>query len=155
MATSVEKFRPGHADISYWMKYGIRDYRGGGRSSARETASRVAAGGIAREAIKLLAPDLKITGYMVQMGEKHLDRSEFDWDAIDQNPFWVPSTAAASEWETYLDGIRKSQNSRWCCYRSDSAECASRSWRANLCQARYRSCGGHDVDQRSKGCRNR
>lgn len=107
----VEKFRPGHADISYWMKYGIRDYRGGGRSSARETASRVAAGGIAREAIKLLAPDLKITGYMVQMGEKHLDRSEFDWDAIDQNPFWVPSTAAASEWETYLDGIRKSQNS--------------------------------------------
>jgi chorismate synthase len=107
----VEKFRPGHADISYWMKYGIRDYRGGGRSSARETASRVAAGGIAREAIKLLAPDLKITGYMVQMGEKHLDRDTFDWDAIDQNPFWVPSHESAKEWETYLDGIRKSQNS--------------------------------------------
>ncbi|MDG1470602.1 chorismate synthase [Pseudosulfitobacter sp. SM2401] len=107
----VEKFRPGHADISYWMKYGIRDYRGGGRSSARETASRVAAGGIAREAIKLLAPDLKITGYMVQMGEKHLDRTTFDWDAIDQNPFWVPSHESAKEWDTYLDGIRKSQNS--------------------------------------------
>lgn len=107
----VEKFRPGHADISYWMKYGIRDYRGGGRSSARETASRVAAGGIAREAIKLLAPDLKITGYMVQMGEKHIDRATFDWDAIDQNPFWVPSFEAAKEWDSYLDGIRKSQNS--------------------------------------------
>lgn len=107
----VEKFRPGHADISYWMKYGIRDYRGGGRSSARETASRVAAGGIAREAIKMLAPDLKITGYMVQMGEKHLDRATFDWDAIEQNPFWVPSHEAAKEWDNYLDGIRKSQNS--------------------------------------------
>ncbi len=107
----VEKFRPGHADISYWTKYGIRDYRGGGRSSARETASRVAAGGIAREAIKMLAPEMQITGYMVQMGEKHIDRSKFDWDAIDQNPFWVPSAEAAQEWDTYLDGIRKSQNS--------------------------------------------
>jgi chorismate synthase len=107
----VEKFRPGHADITYWTKYGIRDYRGGGRSSARETASRVAAGGIAREAIKMLAPEMQITGYMVQMGEKHIDRGQFDWDAIGENPFWVPSAAAAKEWDTYLDGIRKSQNS--------------------------------------------
>jgi chorismate synthase len=107
----VEKFRPGHADITYWTKYGIRDYRGGGRSSARETASRVAAGGIAREAIKMLAPEMQITGYMVQMGEKHIDRSKFDWDAIGQNPFWVPSAEAAQEWDAYLDGIRKSQNS--------------------------------------------
>ena len=83
----VEKFRPGHADITYWQKYGIRDYRGGGRSSARETASRVAAGGVAREAIKAMAPDMSVTGYMVQMGEKKIDRAKFDWDAIGKTTF--------------------------------------------------------------------
>ncbi|MCF6444515.1 chorismate synthase [Nereida sp. MMG025] len=103
----VEKFRPGHADITYWQKYGIRDYRGGGRSSARETASRVAAGGIAREAIKAMAPDVQITGYMVQMGEKKIDRTKFDWDQIGQNDFWCPDADAAVEWESYLDWLRK------------------------------------------------
>lgn len=107
----MEKFRPGHADITYYQKYGIRDYRGGGRSSARETASRVAAGGLAREAIKALAPDLQITGYMVQMGPHKIDREKFDWDQIEQNPFWVPDATAAQDWETYLNGLRKSGSS--------------------------------------------
>lgn len=107
----AEKFRPGHADITYWQKYGIRDYRGGGRSSARETAARVAAGGVAREAIKQLAPDLKITGYMVQMGPHKIDRSRFDWDQIDQNPFWCPDAEMVANWADYLDGLRKSGNS--------------------------------------------
>ncbi len=105
----VEKFRPGHADITYWQKYGIRDYRGGGRSSARETAARVAAGGVAREAIKMLAPSLSITGYMVQMGE-HMAQAR-DLDEIEQNPFWVPDAAAAEVWAEYLDGLRKAGSS--------------------------------------------
>ncbi|MFG6499019.1 chorismate synthase [Sulfitobacter sp. 1A13191] len=106
-----DKFRPGHADITYFQKYGIRDYRGGGRSSARETAARVAAGGLAREAIKALAPELQITGYMVQMGPHKIDREAFDWDQIDQNPFWVPDAKAAADWADYLDGLRKSGSS--------------------------------------------
>ncbi len=105
----AEKFRPGHADITYWQKYGIRDYRGGGRSSARETAARVAAGGVAREAIKALAPGLTITGYMVQMGIHKTDTR--DMSQIDQNPFWVPDAKAAEVWADYLDGLRKSGSS--------------------------------------------
>ncbi|MBV1868576.1 MAG: chorismate synthase [Marinosulfonomonas sp.] len=107
----VDKFRPGHADITYWQKYGIRDYRGGGRSSARETAARVAAGGVAREAIKALAPGLQIKGYMVQMGPHQIDRSRLDMDQIDQNPFWTPDAKAATDWAVYLDKIRKSGSS--------------------------------------------
>ena len=105
----AEKFRPGHADITYWQKYGIRDYRGGGRSSARETAARVAAGGVAREAIKALAPGLTITGFMVQMGIHKTDTR--DMSQIDQNPFWVPDAEAAGVWADYLDGLRKSGSS--------------------------------------------
>ncbi len=107
----AEKFRPGHADITYWQKYGNRDYRGGGRSSARETAARVAAGGVARAALSAIAPDLRITGYMVGMGEKDIDRSRFDWEEIGKNPFWLPDAAAAEEWAGYLDGLRKSGSS--------------------------------------------
>lgn len=107
----AEKFRPGHADITYWQKYGIRDYRGGGRSSARETAARVAAGGLARAALAHLAPKIEIKGYMVQMGPHRIDRDQFDWDQIDANPFWVPDANAASDWAKYLDGLRKSGNS--------------------------------------------
>ncbi|WP_171097627.1 chorismate synthase [Ruegeria sp. HKCCD7255] len=107
----MDKFRPGHADITYWQKYGIRDYRGGGRSSARETASRVAAGGLAREAIKQIVPNVQITGYMVQMGPRRIDRSNFDWSQIEQNPFWTPDATAAEDWATYLDELRKSGNS--------------------------------------------
>ena len=107
----MDKFRPGHADITYWQKYGIRDYRGGGRSSARETAARVAAGGVAREAIKALVPNLAITGYMVRMGAHEIDRTQFDWDEIEQNPFWTPDRQAAETWAAYLDDLRKSGNS--------------------------------------------
>ena len=107
----AEKFRPGHADITYWQKYGIRDPRGGGRSSARETAARVAAGGIARAVLAQMVPGLKITGYMVQMGSHGIDRGKFDWDQIDQNPFWTPDAAAAETWAAYLDGLRKSGDS--------------------------------------------
>ncbi|MHA6265680.1 chorismate synthase [Aliiroseovarius sp. CAU 1755] len=107
----IEKtFRPGHADITYWQKYGIRDPRGGGRSSARETAARVAAGGVAREALKTLLPGLQIKGYMTQMGALHLDREKFDWDAIDQNPFWLPDNTAVKEWEDYLQHLRTKEN---------------------------------------------
>lgn len=107
----MDKFRPGHADITYWQKYGIRDYRGGGRSSARETAARVAAGGLAREAIKQLAPHVQITGYMVQMGPHKIDRDRFDWGQIEQNPFWTPDAQAADDWAGYLDDLRKDGNS--------------------------------------------
>ena len=107
----MDKFRPGHADITYFQKYGVRDYRGGGRSSARETASRVAAGGLAREAIKALAPGIQITGYMTRMGEHEIDRDNFDWNEISQNPFWVPDAKAAETWADYLDGLRKSGSS--------------------------------------------
>ena len=103
----LNTFRPGHADITYHQKYGVRDPRGGGRSSARETASRVAAGGVAREAIKALAPDVQITGYMVQMGEKHIDRSRFDWDAIEGNDFWCPDAGVVDEWTDYINWLRK------------------------------------------------
>ncbi|GLQ35291.1 chorismate synthase [Amylibacter marinus] len=103
----MNKFRPGHADITYWQKYGIRDYRGGGRSSARETAARVAAGGVAREAIKQIAPNIEISGYMVQMGDRKIDRSRFDSEAIHQNDFWCPDSVAAQEWEEYLTWLRK------------------------------------------------
>ena len=107
----AQSFRPGHADITYHQKYGVRDYRGGGRSSARETASRVAAGGVARAVLAALVPDLKITGYMVQMGPKGIDRSRFDWRQIGENPFWCPDPVAAAEWAEYLDALRLSHNS--------------------------------------------
>ncbi|WP_170596720.1 chorismate synthase [Ruegeria arenilitoris] len=107
----MDKFRPGHADITYWQKYGIRDYRGGGRSSARETAARVAAGGLAREAIKQIAPNVQITGYMTQIGPHRIDRANFDWAQIEQNPFWTPDAQAAQDWAAYLDDLRKSGNS--------------------------------------------
>ncbi|WP_282127249.1 chorismate synthase [Roseobacter litoralis] len=106
-----DKFRPGHADITYFQKYGVRDYRGGGRSSARETAARVAAGGLAREAIKAIAPGIDIKGYMTRMGAHEIDRSRFDWNQIDANPFWTPDAQAADEWASYLDGLRKSGSS--------------------------------------------
>jgi chorismate synthase len=107
----ADKFRPGHADITYWQKYGIRDPRGGGRSSARETAARVAAGGIARAALAQLVPTVAISGYMVQMGPHAIDRTRFDAAEIDRNPFWTPDAQAATDWADYLDGLRKSGDS--------------------------------------------
>jgi chorismate synthase len=102
-----DKFRPGHADFTYWEKYGIRDYKGGGRSSARETASRVAAGAVARKVI----PGVTIRGAMVQMGPHKVNRSRWDWDAVGANPFFCPDAETAVAWEGYLDGIRKSGSS--------------------------------------------
>ncbi len=107
----AQKFRPGHADITYWQKYGIRDPRGGGRSSARETAARVAAGGVAREAIKSVAPGVEIKAYMVQMGPRKIDPARFDWAQVESNPFWTPDAQAAEDWAIYLDDLRKSGNS--------------------------------------------
>ncbi len=104
-------FRPGHADITYHQKYGLRDYRGGGRSSARETAARVAAGGVARAVLDNLVPKLQILGYMVQMGDQVIDRNRFDINQISRNDFWVPDAKAATEWDSYLAAIRKAKNS--------------------------------------------
>ena len=101
------KFRPGHADLAYWQKYGIRDYRGGGRSSARETAARVAGGAIARKVL----PGVTIRGALVQIGPHRIDRSRWDWEEVDRNPFFCPDATMAAGWATYLDGIRKSGSS--------------------------------------------
>lgn len=102
-----ERYRPGHADFTYDAKYGIRDYRGGGRSSARETAARVAAGAIARQVI---GPML-VRGALVQIGDIAVDRGRWDWDEVNNNPFFCPDPVVAKEWEAYLDGIRKSGSS--------------------------------------------
>ncbi len=105
------KFRPGHADLTYHLKYGLRDYRGGGRSSARETAARVAAGGVARAVLAELLPQARIRGALVQIGDRAIDRAAWDWDELPKNPFWCPDPTAAADWATYLDGLRKSGNS--------------------------------------------
>ncbi|AUG52397.1 chorismate synthase [Thalassospira marina] len=102
------QFRPGHADYTYWEKYGIRDYRGGGRSSARETAMRVAAGAVAR---KILGDDIKIRGALVKMGTKEINRANWNWDEVDNNPFFTPDPEAVPVFEEYLDGLRKDGSS--------------------------------------------
>lgn len=104
-------FRPGHADITYWQKYGIRDPRGGGRSSARETAARVAAGAVARKVLAELMPGLVIHGYMVQMGTRRADPARFDMAQIEANPFWCPDAQTAALWAEDLDALRKDGNS--------------------------------------------
>ena len=107
-----DKFRPGHADFTYFKKYGIRDYRGGGRSSARETAVRVAAGAVARKILsETLGNHVVIRGAMVQMGPNLIDADRWDWDEIDNNPFFCPDPEAAVEWESYLNSIRKQGSS--------------------------------------------
>ncbi len=103
----ARKYRPGHADYVYDAKYGIRDYRGGGRSSARETAARVAAGAVAR---KVLA-GVVIRGALVQIGPHKIDRARFDWDEVGNNPFFCPEKDAATRWADYLDDIRKAGSS--------------------------------------------
>ena len=104
----ADRFRPGHADLTYELKYGIRDYRGGGRASARETAMRVAAGAIAR---KILGSGVTIRGALVQMGPHRINRSSWDWGEPDKNPFFCPDAAAAAAWETYLAEVRKAGSS--------------------------------------------
>jgi chorismate synthase len=102
------KYRPGHADYTYMAKYGIRDYRGGGRSSARETASRVAAGAVAR---RVLGDGITIRGALVRIGEHAVDQQNWDWNETGNNPFWSPDAKTAAVWEDYLDGIRKDGSS--------------------------------------------
>ena len=102
------KFRPGHADLSYFLKYGIRDYRGGGRSSARETATRVAAGAIARKVIKhILKKDIKIRGAVTQVGALSINPRNFSWNSVNSNPFFFLYKKIVQVWEGYLDLIRK------------------------------------------------
>ena len=102
-----DKFRPGHADYTYFQKYGIRDYKGSGRASARETAARVAAGAVARQVI----PHVTIRASLVQVGPHKIDYGRFDWSQVDQNPFFCADPIAAQGWEHYLDTIRKDGNS--------------------------------------------
>jgi len=106
-----DKYRPGHADYTYEAKYGVRDYRGGGRQSARETATRVAAGAIARKVLDKLYGKITIRGALVQMGAMHIDRANWSWDAVHENPFFCPDAKAAAAWESYLEGIRKAGSS--------------------------------------------
>ena len=103
----AKAYRPGHADYVYDAKYGFRDYRGGGRSSARETAARVAAGAVAR----LVIPEVRIRAYLVELGGDPIDRAAFDDAAIDANPFFCPDAAAATRWEAIVDGARKAGSS--------------------------------------------
>jgi chorismate synthase len=102
-----DKYRPGHADFTYDAKYGIRDYRGGGRSSARETASRVAAGAVARKVVA----GVKIRGALIQIGPHKINRANWNWDEVAANPFFSPDKNAAELWADYLDKVRKSGSS--------------------------------------------
>jgi chorismate synthase len=102
-----DKFRPGHADYTYEAKYGVRDYRGGGRSSARETAARVAAGAIARKVV----PGVRVRAALVQIGKLTIDRARWDWEETQRNPFFCPDAEAAARFADYLDGVRKAGSS--------------------------------------------
>src|SRR5215470_1012430 len=102
-----DKYRPGHADYTYDVKYGLRDYRGGGRQSARETAARVAAGAVARK----IVPGLTVRGALIQIGPHAIDRARWDWNEIDRNPFFCPDAEKAKFYADYLDGIRKAGSS--------------------------------------------
>lgn len=107
-AAIAEQFRPGHADLTYWLKYGIRDFRGGGRASARETASRVAAGAVAR---LVLGEGVRIRGALVQIGPHRIERARWDWDLVAENPFFCPDAAMVPVWEEFLMAVRKAGSS--------------------------------------------
>jgi len=106
-----DKFRPSHADYTYLAKYGVRDYRGGGRQSARETATRVAAGAIARKVLAKLYGNVAIRGALVQMGTKTIDRAKWEWAEVARNPFFCPDASAVDPWTEYLEAIRKNGSS--------------------------------------------
>ncbi len=102
-----DKFRPGHADYTYLLKYGLRDWRGSGRASARETACRVAAGAIARKVV----PHMRVRGALVRIGPHEIDRANWDWDEVERNPFFCPDAKTASLWSDFLDQVRKDGSS--------------------------------------------
>jgi chorismate synthase len=102
-----DKFRPGHADYTYWAKYGVRDYRGSGRASARETAARVAAGAVAKKVLGHLFGKVSVRGALVQMGPHKIARTHWNWDEVARNPFSCPDAAAVAQWTEYLEGVRK------------------------------------------------
>ncbi len=107
-----DKFRPGHADFTYFYKYGIRDYRGGGRSSARETAMRVAAGAIARKILENgIGSQVDVRGCVVQIGDKKINRDSWNWGEVKNNPFFSPDANAADQWDSYLTAVRKKGSS--------------------------------------------
>ena len=106
-----DKFRPGHADYTYWAKYGMRDYRGGGRSSARETATRVAAGAVARKVLDALYGKVTVRGALVSMGVKDIARVNWDWKEVARNDFFCPDAKAVPVWTRYLEGLRKKGSS--------------------------------------------
>ncbi|MCH8859040.1 MAG: chorismate synthase [Proteobacteria bacterium] len=106
-----DKFRPGHADYTYWAKYGLRDYRGGGRQSARETATRVAAGAIARKILNLLYKKVVIRGALIQMGTLAIDRKRWNWNEVQRNPFFCPDAKSVAPWMEYLERLRKKGSS--------------------------------------------
>ena len=107
-----DKFRPGHADYTYHEKYGIRDYRGGGRSSARETACRVAAGAIARKVLETqIKNKISVRGAVVQVGTHKINHANWDWDHVENNPFWSPDAQATELWTKFLDERRKAGSS--------------------------------------------
>jgi chorismate synthase len=106
-----DKFRPGHADYTYWAKYGVRDYRGGGRQSARETASRVAAGAVARKVLASIHEGVSVRGALIQVGNRRIDRKNWDWDEVARNPFFCPDAASVDPWTEYLEDIRKKGSS--------------------------------------------
>ena len=106
-----EKFRPGHADFIYQLKYGCRDHRWGGRSSARETAARVAAGAVARKVIVSTLPNAIVRGALIQVGSQAVDLEAWDWEEVERNSFWCPDAAAVKKWEHTLDDVRKAGSS--------------------------------------------
>ena len=106
-----DKFRPGHADYTYWAKYGVRDYRGGGRQSARETALRVAAGAVARKVLASLYKNVTVRGALVQIGARRIERENWKWDQVAKNPFFCPDAKMVAPWAEYLERVRKSGSS--------------------------------------------
>src|SRR5882672_2918223 len=106
-----DKFRPGHADYTYFIKYGVRDYRGGGRQSARETAARVAAGAVARKVLDQMYGKVTIRAALIQMGVLTIDRARWDWDEVTRNPFNSPDAGVVNQWADYLEGLRKAGSS--------------------------------------------
>ncbi|HWU24863.1 MAG TPA: chorismate synthase [Rhizomicrobium sp.] len=106
-----DKFRPGHADYTYWAKYGVRDYRGGGRQSARETAARVAAGAIARKILAAMFGKVRVRGALVAMGTQTITRRHWDWETVGKNPFFCPDAEAVPLWTDYLESLRKNGSS--------------------------------------------